>query len=189
MNETVKNALILFAITLIAGALLGATYAITKEPIAQQQIIQRDKALNAVISDATFAELDLNVNDYPKIQSVFEAKMGDEVAGYAFKLMTKEGYGGEIQLVVGISNDGEVTGIDIIKHSETPGLGAKADEDEFKSNFEGKPTTTLSVVKGNATSDDEIVAIGGATITSSAVTGAVNEAIDFYNNELAKEGN
>ncbi len=79
-----------------------------------------------------------------------------------------------------------VSGIDIIKHSETPGLGAKADQPAFKDQFKGKPTEDLVVVKTGASSDEEIDSISGATITSRAVTNAVNEASAYYNEHLSK---
>lgn len=187
-DNIVKNALILFAITVVAGMLLGLTYSVTEEPRAEQAIKQRDRALNSVIADATFEELeDVVLDDYNKIRSIFVANKDGEIAGYAFNLGTKEGYGGLIELVVGIDTAGNITGIDVMKHNETPGLGAKADEGEFKNEFVNKPAATLEVVKGSATSETEIASIGGATITSKAVTYAVNEAIEYYNNELAKE--
>jgi electron transport complex protein RnfG len=188
MNSIVKDALILFAITVVAGMLLGFTYTITEQPRAEQAIIKRDTALNSVIADATFTELeDVVLDNYPDIKNIFVAKKGEEVVGYAFNLISNKGYGGTIELVAGIDVAGNVTGIDIMKHAETPGLGAKADEPAFKSEFVNKPVATLNVVKGAPVNENDIAAIGGATITSRAVTGAVNVAIDYYNNELAKE--
>lgn len=189
MNETVKNALILFAITLVASILLAVSSQVTAEPIKVQKAKQRDVAFAAVIPDATFEELtDLDLEAYEKIDAIYAAKSGDEVIGYTFKLITNEGYSAGIEMVVGISTEGVVTGIDVMKHSETPGLGAKADEDEFKGQFINMPLGELSVVKGAASSDTEISAISGATITARAVTNAVNEAVACYN-DLLKEGN
>lgn len=188
MNETIKNSLILCVITLVAGFLLGATYFVTKEPIAEQKIIQRDMALENVMSDASFEAIELDISSYPMVQNIFKALKDGETKGYAFKLLTKEGYGGNIELVVGISTEGKITGVDIIKQSETPGLGAKADDAFFKDEFVEKDATSLTVVKGSASSESEITAISGATITSRAVTNAVNEAILCYNQELKEEG-
>lgn len=189
MNETVKNALILFTITLVASVLLALASQVTAEPIKVQKAKQTATANAAVLPDTEFEELaDLDLSSYEKITAVYAAKKGNEVVGYTFKLITNEGYSAGLELIVGLSTEGAITGIDIIKHSETPGLGAKADEDPFKGQFTGKPLSELTVVKGAAASDTEISAISGATITSRAVTNAVNEAVACYN-ELLKEGN
>lgn len=186
-DNILKNAMVLFAITLIAGLLLGLTYSATKEPIAEQQIIKRNQALNNVLSDATFVvDESADTSSYEKITDVYIAENNNETVGYCFQLATKEGYGGVIELVVGISLEGKITGIDIIKHAETPGLGALADGDKFKGQYVEKPATNLNVVKGGADQESEIDAIGGATITSVAVTNAVNEAIGYFNDHLAK---
>ncbi|GMQ56115.1 RnfABCDGE type electron transport complex subunit G [Vallitalea sediminicola] len=185
-NNIVKDALILFAITVCAGLLLGLTYTVTKDPIADQQIKIRDAALNSVIKDATFQQVEEDLSEQPVISEIYLANGDDEILGYAFKLVTKEGYGGEIELIVGINSNGTIAGIDIIKHSETPGLGANADSDKFKDQFKEKPTEQLTVVKDGADTDDEIDALSGATISSRAVTNAVNVAIDYFNNNFSK---
>jgi Na+-translocating ferredoxin:NAD+ oxidoreductase subunit G len=185
-DNIIKNALILFAITIIAGTLLGLTYEVTKEPIVVQQKKQKDAALQSVLPEATFDLLEVDLTDYPMIQGVYEATIDGNVTGYAFELITKEGYGGDMVMVAGIAYDETVSGIDIIKHAETPGLGAKADEDSFKDLFIEKPTVTLEIVKGAANDEQEISAISGATITSRAVLNAVNSAIDYYTNEIGQ---
>lgn len=185
-NNIVKDALILFAITVCAGLLLGLTYTVTKEPIAMQQIKIRDAALNSVIKDADFEQIEEDLSKQPVITEIYEASRNDEVVGYAFKLVTKEGYGGDIELIVGINADSTISGIDIIKHSETPGLGANADNDKFKDQFVAKPTKQLTVVKDGADTDTEIDSLSGATISSRAVTNAVNEASDYFNSNFSK---
>lgn len=185
-DNIIKNALILFAITIIAGSLLGLTYEVTKEPIIVQQKKQKDAALQSVLPEATFDLLEVELTDYPMIIGVYEATIEGTVTGYAFELITKEGYGGDMVMVAGIAIEDTVSGIDIIKHAETPGLGAKADEDSFKDLFLAKPTVTLEIVKGVANNEQEISAISGATITSRAVLNAVNSAIDYYMNEIGQ---
>lgn len=190
MKELIKNALILFAITLIGTTLLAVAYQVTKEPIKVQQEKQISDANKAVMQDAEFESIEnLDFTDYEKITAVFVAKKADEVTGYTLKLRTDEGYNSGLEAIVGISVEGQITGIDIIATSETPGLGLKADNDEFKDQYAGKPLNELTVVKGTTNSENQISAISGATITSKAVTGVVNQAMSFYNNELSKEGN
>ena len=77
------------------------------------------------------------------------------------------------------------TGIKILSHTETPGLGANAPKPQFSGQYKDKPIENkLEVVKVAPTKDNEIQAITGSTITSKAVTLGVNDAIDFYNTSL-----
>lgn len=185
-NKIIKDALILFAITVCAGLLLGLTHTVTEKPIAEQQIKIRDAALNSVLNDCQFTPVEADLSEQPVIREIYLAKKNDEINGYAFKLVTKEGYGGEIELIVGINSDATISGIDIIKHSETPGLGANADSDKFKNQYKGKPTEQLTVVKGGGASDTEIDALSGATISSRAVTNAVNVASQYFNDNFSE---
>ncbi len=185
-DSIVKNALILFGITLVAGFLLGLTFNATANARAYQTKLKTDVALNSVLEGAEFGEVDLEGE--PKfITKVYEGtdSESDDVLGYAFQLETTEGYGDVIKLMVAFKSDGTISGIDVVSHTETPGLGAQADEDPFKNQFKGKEITPLAVVKG-ASEPQDIDAIGGATITSNAVTNAVNEAIDYYIANIGK---
>jgi len=188
MKEIIRNGLILFAITIIAGTLLGLTNEITKEPIIEAQKAKTQEALANVFENATFGDEividEALVPNYPFVTGYYEATINNELAGYAFTVVTSEGYGGNINFIVGISIDGHITGIDIIKQAETPGLGAKAAEPEFKNQFTDKKTEPLTVVKNDSPGDLEISAISAATITSRAVTNAVNQVITYYNTEL-----
>lgn len=182
-DNIIKNALILFGITIIAGLLLGLTYEVTKEPIKVQQELKKSTALQAVVTEAdTFNPLEnMAAEDMPGVEGVYEAVSGSDVVGYAFEMTATEGYGGDISMMVGISTDGMILGIDIVKHAETPGLGAKADEAEFKSEFEGEAAVDLTVVKVTPSDNEgEISSISGATITSQSVTNAVEVAISYY---------
>ena len=80
-----------------------------------------------------------------------------------------------------ISKDDKVSGVKVLSHSETPGLGAKISEEKFISRFKDKPATELlEVVKVTPNKDIEVEAISGATTSSKASVTAVNEAITFY---------
>ncbi len=186
-NNIIKNALILCGITLVAGLLLGLTYVSTAPAIEIQSQIKLEKALNAVIENANYTEITVQ-GESQFITKIYEAtsKENEEIKGYAIELGTNEGYGDTIRLMVGIYDDGTLSGIDIISHTETPGLGNKADESPFKEQFIQKEAVLLTLTKGDK-SGQNIDAISGATITSSAVVNAVNEAIDYYNSYLQEE--
>ena len=101
--------------------------------------------------------------------------------GYVINLTTHEGYGGDISISLGIDSEGTVRGVEILDISETAGLGMKAKEARFKDQFKNKTVTQFSYTKTGATSDFEIDAISGATITTKAVVNAVNAGLALYN--------
>ena len=183
MKENLKLGLILLLITGIAGLLLGGAFEITKAPIAASIESNRQTAMKEILPLADkFVKTDVKVND--KVSEVNSGMKGTEIAGYAIKVAPK-GYGGPVEIMVGVSKDGKVTGIKILSHTETPGLGANAPNPEFSGQFVNKPIKDkLEVVKVAPTKDNQVQAITGATITSKAVTLGVNDAIDFYNSSL-----
>lgn len=203
MNKSlVTDCIKLCVITLIAGLLLGFVYNVTKAPIAAQEEKTKQEAYKAVFSDA--AKFEPEKADQKEIQKVLKSKgLGqntiNEIAkavdnsgktlGYVFSVTNPEGYGGDVTLSVGVKNDGTVNGYETLTINETAGLGMKAKEDEFKSNFKNKKADTFTVVKdGSGKNDDsKIDAISGATITSRAVTSGVNSCVAYA--QTLKGGN
>ncbi len=199
-----KDALILFAITLISGACLGGVYEITKDPIARQEVAAKEGAYREVLAEAKSFALD----DYSAALEKANSEVGglgfgnvtiDECAtgldgengsgnpvGYVVTSTSKDGYGGNVTVSIGITVEGEVKGIAFLALSETAGLGMNADTPDWKAQFAGKAVDQFSVTKSGASADNEINAISGATITSNAVTGAVNAALYFVNNCVAQ---
>lgn len=193
MNKIIKEALILLAITLIAGVALGLVYEVTKEPIAQANEKAKQEAYAAVYADASFEkeetiaakvkELGPNYDGATVDEALVAKNAAGEVTGYVMSLTAKEGYGGKITLTMGVSKEGLITGLEVLEANETAGLGAKCKEPEFKSQFAGKhladPSTKMEVVKGGGASETQVDAISGATITSRAITKAVNAGLQF----------
>lgn len=192
MKEMLKNAGILLAITVIAGFILGAVYQITKGPIAEAEAAAAMEAYKEVFADAVdFTEIEVNAAALAEggivgsdINKVLEAKGADgSVLGYVFVITNHEGYGGDIQFTMGVANDGTTNGISILSISETPGLGMEA-ESVLKPQFAGKKAAQFTYTKTGAVSDDQIDAISGATITTSAVTNGVNAGLYYFQNVL-----
>lgn len=204
MGGFMKDAVKLFVITLISGLCLGAVYGMTKTIIEQQQIAAQIETYKVVYPDASDFrnndELTKTVADFGNvlaesgpdignagIKSVLEAVDGSgNVIGHMFNVYSKDGYGGEIALSVGVTNEGEITGIGFLTLEETAGLGMKAKEPDFKDQFAGKTADQLVLTKSGASADNEIDAISGATITSTAVTNAVNGALYFAHNCISQ---
>ena len=130
----------------------------------------------------TYKDFELPV--FVNIEKVLIARdSSDTKLGYVLNVTTSQGYGGDIKFSIGITNDGTVNGISILSISETAGLGMRA-EDVLKPQYAGKNVPEFTVVKTGAANDSEIDAISGATITSKAVTGAVNGSLYFYQTSL-----
>ncbi len=172
----------LFVICLVVSALLAGTNALTKEPIAANELKKSQEAMQSVCPDAVSFEgaKGLEVEIYKALNE------SGEVIGCAIPVSAK-GYGGDVAVMVGIAFEGEtalgrVTGVEILSHSETPGLGANATNESFRKEYKQDITASgFTVVKdGSGDGDGKIDAITGATITSNAVTNAVNEALSIY---------
>jgi len=200
-NTIIKDAIILCIITVIAGASLGYVYDVTKEPIAKADLDRKNKAYKAVFNEAedfvSDEKIDSEVkksDDYlnsadikdAEIQEVMLAKKGDETIGYVALVTAKNGYGGDINISIGVKNDKTVTGMDIMSISETPGLGMKAKQDKFKEQFNDKKVDKFEYTKKGKQADNEIDALSGATITTNAVTNAVNAGVSFIDNKIIK---
>lgn len=197
MNKIIKNALILMAITLVAGLLLGTVYGITKEPIAQAEAKaeqeaylavfpgaeefvepeQKDELLAAAADALTAAGYDSTADT---IENFYLVNNGGQIAGVVINLTSHEGYGGDINFSMGIDLEGTVKGVEILSISETAGLGMHATEDSFKDQFRDKAVDQFVVTKTGAAAENEIDAISGATFTSKAMTNGVNAGICFY---------
>ena len=192
-NKIIKDALALTLITLVAGVALGGVYEITKDPIAKQEAQAKAEAYEQVFTDAAaFEEVEMDdtliqtIRDQLdqegyKAQSIEEIMRAEdqsgEMLGYAFTVVTSEGYGGDIRFSMGVQNDGTLNGISILSIGETAGLGMNADTPAFKDQFVGKQVEKLQYTKNGATQDDEINAISGATVTTNAMTNGVNAGL------------
>ena len=196
MNKILKNTVILTIITLVSGVALGGVYQITKEPIAKAQEEAKQEAYQQVFEDADAFEVlkvdaqeaadavaSAGVDDGAVIDEAVEAIQGGETIGYVITSTDPNGYGGDIQVSVGIQSDGTVSRIAILSISETAGLGMKAAEPDFYEQYSGKQTDHFYVSKDGG-EGEEIDAISGATITSRAVTGAVNSSLGYFQNVL-----
>lgn len=193
MSRMLKEALILFLITLIAGVALGGVYALTKKPIADQEAKAKAEAYRAVLGSADsfeeakeydFAEAEeflketgYKADDIDAFAYGYDAS--GNVIGYVITVTTHNGFGGDITFTMGIA-DNMLNAISILSISETAGLGMKASSVLVPQFAEKDANTVFSVVKNGATYSSEIDAISGATITSKALTDAVNAGLAYY---------
>ena len=198
MNKIIKNTLILAAITVVSGLVLGAAYEVTKGPIAQTQAKQKQEACQAVYPEAdSFEAMDVDqkaakeaikkMGTNATVDEVYSAVMDGSEAGYVITVTDKDGYGGDIQFAMGIQDDGTLNGISILSIGETAGLGMRANTDAFKDQFKDKKVDKFEYTKTGATADNQIDALSGATITTNAMTNGVNAGLCAFQYE--KGGN
>ena len=190
MKKIIKNTLILTIITVVAGLCLGLVYEITKKPIADSQEKAKKEAWQAVFPGADLSEFkqidvdqdiaDQVISDLGVNATIDEVcTVGEE--GYVVTATDGDGYGGDIQITVGIQKDGTISGISFLSISETAGLGMNAQNPAFYEQYVGKQTDKFYVSKDGG-EGEPIDAISGATFTSRAVTGAVNAALGYFQN-------
>ena len=174
--------LVLFLVSAIVTAVLAGTNALTADTIAQVNAQAEQASRQVVLPDAqSFEEREQDGNIY------YIGKNGEETVGYVFTTESN-GYGGAMSIMTGISADGQITGINILSHNDTPGLGANATNESFRDQYKKPvPQSGFSVIKSGSPDDTQILAMTGATITTDAVTNAVNLAVQQY--ETVKEEN
>lgn len=186
MREIIKLGLILLLITSVAAVVLGLSNSITEEKITEAEALTSEEARKEVLPEGeTFEDAKLKIDNDKVLEVYVGLKDGNKV-GYAIKTATP-GYGANVEVITGISVDGKITGIKVVSHQETPGLGANATSSQFQDQFKEKDTDEeVVVVKSTPSNNNEVQALTGATITSRAVTNGVNTARDLFNKELNK---
>ena len=174
-REITRMVITLFVITLVCSALLGLVNAVTEDRIAENRDAAQQAAMRAVLPGASgFRDITDRLPEDIKAQNRVTGIYQAPGLGYVVTV-TPRGFGGDISLTVGVDNAGAITGAAITDHSETPGLGARADDAGFLSQFVGK-TAGVTAVKG-AAAGNQISAITGATVTSRAVTAGALAAV------------
>lgn len=177
-KEILMPTIVLFVICVVASALLGGTNMLTEDKIASIEAEAKVQAMQTVMADAVSFSEETQAGE---TVAYCEALDDDgNVIGYAFTV-SENGYGGEIKIMVGVNTDGTVRKLAVLSaDNETPGLGLNIKKDSFLDQFIGK-VNGIAVNK-NAPGKNEIQALTSATISSSAVTRAVNAALDCFEN-------
>ncbi len=210
IKDILKSTLVMFLVCLIVTGMLAGTDYLTKKQIADNNARQEEQTRYAVLKMAkTFKAGDIDNDGTTDYYAGYD---GDRLVGYTVTA-TEKGYGGDVTVMTGILFDGKVNDVAILSHSETPGLGANAQnpdftnafkqtfnkegfavskdikEDKSKNGNSGKGINDKSEKPEEIAVPNKIDAITGATITSRAVTRAVNKAIDIYYKIIEQEEN
>lgn len=180
MRDIIRMAIVLTVICAFSGFVLAFVKQATQSA-REYQILKYVKgpSIEAVlpeydndpIKEAITLEFGKDKKGEPIEKQIFPAKKGGQIVAVAYN-STQTGYHGEIDLMVGVTPDGKLTGVSIMTHTETPGLGARITEEQFTKQFQG--------LSGEIALGSEVSAISGATISSKAVVSAVNDALSQF---------
>ena len=194
MRDFTRMISVLFVVCGVAAGSLAVMNAVTKEPIASYEKRAREAALREVFADADeFVDIqpdrawealreDLKKGGVFLIQD-WEALRKGQKPGHVF-LIRVQGYSGPVTLMFGTDSSGAVTGLVILSHTETPGLGAKIITAKFRDQFRNKRPEQL-ILRKHDPARGQIDAVTGATISSRAVTRALSTTIESFNSEKA----
>ncbi len=190
-NSILKNGLTLALYALTVTAMIAITHLATKDTIAQQEqqkllsilnaIIDPDSYTNNISTDCAIFANPLLGNDYS--HKIYRARQNDTPVAAAIETIALDGYNGKIKIVVGVKADGTVSGVRVLEHKETPGLGDKIDLRvsnwilSFNDMTLNQDNASRWAVKKDGGQFDQFT---GATITPRAVVNTVKQAIEFF---------
>lgn len=171
-NDMFKPTLILLLICLVVTATLAYTYQLTAPIIAEINMKNANIARNEVLpqGQGDFSKIEAQLPE--NVREVYQAKNG---AGMVFTTLDK-GFGGQIEVMVGLDSQGAITGVKVTQHTETPGLGTKAMTPEYLSQYQGK----TAITRTGETNKTQIDAITGATLSSNGIFRATNTALEQF---------
>lgn len=177
-NDIIKPVVVLLAICIVIPLSLSFTNKITVKRIDELEKENQKSAMSELIKADTYSEESYKKGD--KSFNYYVAEKGGEIEGYIF-ITSAKGYGGEVSVMTAVNSDSTIKAVKVLDVSnETPGLGQNAAKESFYSQYAGKKNDVKLVKNGADGEKNEINAVTGATITSTAVTKAVNEAMDNY---------
>ena len=180
-----KDVIILVLIAVFAGVALSGVYLGTKERIAIAKQKELQEALGRVcpfLEDA-YEEVAFEYEGMPV--PLYVVRKDGQVLGAGIKMVTGEGFGGNITFLMGVDSNHRMTGLYILEHKETPGLGTKAAEQAWWGQMlnKGLDNFTFKVTKDKG----DVDAITAATITSRAVVHAVGKGLQVFREFMAQQ--
>lgn len=185
MREIIKMIVVLAVICGGSGVLLSLFQEVTEEPRAYQLLkYVQEPSIKAVLGDYDNDPIKDRItmpagkDDKGKEirMNIFPAKKGDEITALAYS-SSATGYHGIIEIMVGVGLDGKLTGISIMTHTETPGLGARIVEPDFTDQFSG---LELSDDLKLSSDGGQVDGVSGATLSSKGVLSAVRKALELF---------
>ena len=173
MANNIKLGIKLFAITAVVGLALAFVNSVTAPVVAENQAQKLKESLSVVYPADSYDEID--VADKPEsIENVYKATSADG-DGYVFQINVIGGYGGDIEYLLAVGDDNSILGFAPLEHSESAGFGAEMEQDFFKEGMVGVSMED-EVGYSDSGSENEIVGISGATISTETIVKGINDA-------------
>lgn len=192
LKNAVRTATILFVFTVVGTALLAFTHGRTEPTIIRGQLAEKRALLSQVLPAALYDnDLAASQQSVPaddllgtrQPSSLWLARRNGQFSGVALEAVAPDGYGGDINLLIGIDANGSITGVRVTAHHETPGLGDYIDraKSPWIDQFSGRSLTNPEPKDWRVAKDGGAFdARAGATITPRAVVKAVKSALDYF---------
>lgn len=187
-----KNGLLLGLFAVVTTGVIAGTYLSTRglvqdniraaEERALLEIIPRDRHDNSMLDDAVVLSDDALLG-LREPRNAYRAKQNGEVVAVILPATARDGYTGDIDLIIGVNRDGSVAGVRVLSHRETPGLGDQIDykKSQWVDGFIGRSLLNPKADKWTVKKDGGVFdQFTGATITPRAVTAAVKRGLEFY---------
>ena len=163
----IRITVVMVAISAYVALLLGIVNTITSEKINENEMSKFNEAVKAIFPDSdNITELEITAE--PPVNFIYEVKHADEQLGYCIQVLSK-GFEGIIDIIVGTDMSGKITGLQVVSHSETPGLGSRAADENYLAAYVG--------MSGHISFGDGVEAVAGATVTSNALLEGINAAL------------
>ncbi|MCQ2440552.1 MAG: RnfABCDGE type electron transport complex subunit G [Clostridia bacterium] len=183
-DSIIKPTVVMVCICIVVTLALSLSNLVTAPKIKVLEEKTQKDAMSRVIKADNYKretkDITFDGGDTSETVTYYTAKNSKKIIGYIF-VMNEKGYGGDVSVMTAINTDGTVKAVDILDVSnETPGLGQNSKKESFYSQYKGLKNN-ISVVKNSTdSSNNEIQAVTGATITSKAVTKAVNKSLEAF---------
>jgi len=178
MSAKRTDVVVLAMIAIISGIMLSGTFTSTEEDILAAKEAYKQEGLRKVMPFMKDTYEEKSVSFKNKDTIIYTIQDAGVFKGAALRLVTNQGYSGRIVFLLGLDAESKITGLFVLEHAETPGLGAKSTSEKWWGQFVGKskPEYKFKVKKDGG----DIDAITASTITSRAITNAVDEGLDIY---------
>jgi len=182
--SVIKPTLTLFLIALVTAVVVSVVYELTLEPIAQIRA-QRERDTVAAMLPGTVNTSYADIEGRPLVSRLITGynEQGEKI-GYVVSAFGP-GYAGAVEIMASFDLEGNLTGVQVVRQSETPGLGTAILEPQFLGQFIGREGP-LRVTRMYTGGRDEIAALASATISTEAVVRGVNAALEFIGEEVAQ---
>ena len=182
INSIAKPTFALFIITIVAAVIMGLAYVVTEEPILRARHQSEMNAIASLLPEnysMNFIYLDDHDSNLTRLAISYN-EAGERI-GYVFSA-APTGYSGPVFMMIALNTNGVISGVRVISHTETPGLGSQITAGWFLEMFEGR--SGYLTASRNPASLQEIDLIASATISVNAVLRGINDAVSYFDEEL-----